>query len=336
MKKIIVTWTILAALMLSLAGCDKTRPAETAAPTAAPQATAEVQPTAEPAPAETAAPQPAPAETPAPAPAVSRQNGERFETTIMMEGMEETVNYEHVRREDLGFEMDYDYDMFVRQSGADCERFVSVWDGNPADPVDYFEVRYDTGSAEQVADAINAAFSGDYDTSVVYREMDNGVQAIRIEASVIKGTNQMADQIDVRYIVPAADGCRIVKAHYWTADSEGYARRIAYLIFTLSAFDRSGGEGLTDDQAIAAIAKYCAALNPDLEEIVNAGEYPAYWEIESSDAQQVVVLFRSYTGALVRYYVDRTTGDTRVTEFVPGITPEEMPSDESLNAWDYV
>lgn len=332
MKKIIVTWTILAALMLALAGCGKTRPAETAAP----QATAEVQPTAEPAPAETAAPQPAPVETVAPAPGVSRQDGERFETTIVMEGMEETVNYEHVRREDLGFEMDYDYDMFVRQSGADCERFVSVWDSNPADPVDYFEVRYDTGNAELVADAINAAFSGDYDTSVIYREMDNGVQAIRIEASVIKGTNQMADQIDVRYIVPANDGCRIVKAHYWTADSEGFARRIAYLIFTLSAFDRSGGEGLTDDQAIAAIAKYCAALNPDLEEIVNAGEYPAYWEIESSDAQQVVVLFRSYTGALVRYYVDRTTGDTRVTEFVPGITPEEMPSDESLNAWDYV
>jgi len=326
MKKIIVTWTILAALMLALAGCGKARPAETAAPAPAPQATAEAQPTAE----------PAPAETPAPAPAPTRRDGERFEAVIMLEGMEETVNYEHVRREDLGFEMDYDYEMFVRQSGADCERFVSVWDGNPADPVDYFEVRYDSGSAEQVADALNAALSDEYDTTVDTRKMDNGVQAIRIEASVIKGTNQMADQIDVRYIVPAADGCRIVKAHYWTADSEGYARRIAYLIFTLSAFDRSGGEGLTDDQAIAAIAKYCAALNPDLEEIVNAGEYPAYWEIESSDAQQVVVLFRSYTGALVRYYVDRTTGDTRVTEFVPGITPEEMPSDESLNAWDYV
>ncbi len=332
MKKIIVTLTILTALVLSLAGCGKARPAETAAP----QATAEAQPTAEPAPAEPAAPQPAPAETPAPAPAVNRQDGERFEATIMLEGMEETVNYEHVRRADLGFEMDYDYDMFVRQSGADFERFVSVWDNNPADPVDYLEVRYDSGNAGQVADAVNAALSGEYDTTVDTRKMDNGVQAIRIEASVIKGTNQMADQIDVRYIVPAADGCRVVKAHYWTADSEGYARRIAYLIFTLSAFDRSGGEGLTDDQAIAAIAKYCAALNPDLEEIVNAGDYPAYWEIESGDAQEVVVLFRSYTGALVRYYIDRTTGDTRVTEFVPGITPEEMPSEESLNAWDYV
>ena len=30
------------------------------------------------------------------------------------------------------------------------------------------------------------------------------------------------------------------------------------------------------------------------------------------------------------------TGETRVTEFVPGVTPEEVPSEESLNVWDYV
>ena len=49
-----------------------------------------------------------------------------------------------------------------------------------------------------------------------------------------------------------------------------------------------------------------------------------------------MVLFRSYTGAQVRYYIERSTGDVRVTEFVPGITPEEMLSEESLNVWDYV
>ena len=46
-----------------------------------------------------------------------------------------------------------------------------------------------------------------------------------------------------------------------------------------------------------------------------------------------MVLFRSYTGAQVRYYIDRATGDVHVTEFVPGITPEGMPSEESLNVW---
>ena len=39
-----------------------------------------------------------------------------------------------------------------------------------------------------------------------------------------------------------------------------------------------------------------AASYPDLEEIVSAGEYPVYWEVASSDAEEIVILFRSYTG----------------------------------------
>ena len=89
--------------------------------------------------------------------------------------------------------------------------------------------------------------------------------------------------------------------------------------------------GLTEEQALTAIRNYCVSVNPDLEDIVNAGEYPAYWEISSADDQQIVVLYRSYTGALVRYYIDRLTGETRVTEFVPGITEEEQPTEESFN-----
>ena len=86
---------------------------------------------------------------------------------------------------------------------------------------------------------------------------------------------------------------------------------------------------LTEDQALSAIMNYCCTLNPDLESIVKSGEYPAYWEISSGDESQIVVLFRSYTGALCRYYIDRTTGDTYVTEFVPGITDEEQRTEES-------
>ena len=333
MKKTIVTVIILAALVLSLPGCGKARPAETAAP----QDTAEAQPTAEPAPAETAEPQPAPVETVAPAPAVSRQDGERFETVIMLEGMEETVNYEHVRREDLGFEMDYDYEMFVRQSGADCERFVSVWDGNPADPVDYFEVRYDAGNAEQVADALNAALSNEYDTTVDTRKMDNGVQAIRIEASVIKGTNQMADRIQEIYIIPAGSGSIVARAYYAIEGAEGFGRRFAYMVRTLNTLERDAeGTPVEDELALSIIQNYCLTQNPDLQGIVDAGEYPVSWEIESSDGQQVVILFRSYTGALVRYYIDRATGDTYVTEFVPGITTEEQRTGESFKLWDQV
>ena len=83
-------------------------------------------------------------------------------------------------------------------------------------------------------------------------------------------------------------------------------------------------------------ARYCRAVNPDLESIEKAGEFPVYWEPELEGADEIVVLFRSYTGAQVRYYIDRASGDAYVTEFVPGITPEEARTGESLNVWDYL
>ena len=235
MKKIIVTWTILAALMLALAGCGKARPAETAAPAPAPQVTEAAQPTAEPAPTETAAPQPA--ETPAPAPAPTRRDGERFEAVIMLEGMEETVNYEHVRREDLGFEMDYDYEMFTRESGADRERFVCVWD-DPANIEDYLELTSSPEDADTAAAAIAEELSKDYEVYWDSRELERAGSCIRLEASVIKGTNQMADQLQAVYILPAPDGCRIAWEHYFVTESEGFARRFGYMLDTLTLTEK--------------------------------------------------------------------------------------------------
>ena len=93
---------------------------------------------------------------------------------------------------------------------------------------------------------------------------------------------------------------------------------------------------ITDDQAIAAIRNYCHLNNPDLADIEKAGEYPVYWEIASSKDKQIVVLFRAYTGAQQRFYIDPVSGYTFVTEFVPGIMLEEERADETLNVWDYV
>ena len=93
---------------------------------------------------------------------------------------------------------------------------------------------------------------------------------------------------------------------------------------------------LTDKQAISAIKKYCYISNPDLERIVNAGEYPVDWKVLSSDERKVVVLFRSYTGAQIRYYIDRITGETYVTEFMPGVSSEEERTEESFNVRDYL
>ena len=117
MKKTILSLLLVAAMMLSLAACGAVSTGNSA-----PAAETESQTTA------SDDGQIIVEETPETPTQDERQDGERFEAVIMMEGMEETVRYEHIRREDLGFAMDYDYENFVRQSEGDRERFVSNWD----------------------------------------------------------------------------------------------------------------------------------------------------------------------------------------------------------------
>ena len=326
MKKTILSLLLAAAMMLSLAACGAVPATQNETPTAETESQTTASDDGQIIVEEST-------ETPT---QDERQDGERFEAVIMMEGMEETVRYEHIRREDLGFAMDYDYENFVRQSEGDRERFISDWD-DPADPQNYLEVSYDTGNANLVADAISAGLSDVYDLLQDERELDNSVKCLRIEASVIKGTNQMADRIQEIYIIPAGSGSIVARAYYAIEGAEGFGRRFAYMVRTLNTLERDvEGTPVEDELALSIIQNYCLTQNPDLQGIVDAGEYPVSWEIESSDGQQVVILFRSYTGALVRYYIDRATGDTYVTEFVPGITAQEQRTGESFKLWDQV
>lgn len=92
---------------------------------------------------------------------------------------------------------------------------------------------------------------------------------------------------------------------------------------------------VTDDMILNAVKNYCYDQNPDLEDIVNEGEYTVYWEVESNDAREAVVLYRSYTGSHSRFYIDTQTWDFYVTEFLPGVTDEERTGEEA-NLGDYL
>ena len=265
-----------------------------------------------------------------------RQDGERFEGVIILEGMEETVRYEHVRNDALGFELDYDYENFVRRSEADREIFVSCWD-DPEKPENYLELRYNPQDAGTVAANICAFLSGEYE---VRRddafEIEQLGSCIRIDADEVKGGGYMPDQLQTVYVIPAGDGCRIAWERTYIVESEGFGRRFGYMMQTLSLLPVQGEKKLTDEQAAAAVRNCCIIQNPALAEIVENGEYPSYWEVQSSDGNEIVVLFRSYTGAQIRYYIDPVSGETTVTELVPGVTDEEQRTGESLNAWDYL
>ena len=275
------------------------------------------------------------AEVPEAAADPGREAGERFEAVITIEGMEETIQLEHIRNESAGFEMDFDYESFVRFSDSDRECFVSVYD-DPNDPQNYLEVAYCAENAEAVEAAVSAALSKDYAITRETLALDGAGSCVRIDASAAKDGSGTTDVLMDVYIIPAADGCRVATARHIAEGSDGFGIRLAYLVNTLTLMDARGERSMTDEQALTAVRRYCYISNPDLEGIVNDEEYTTFWEIASDSEDQIVVLFRSYTGAEVRYYIDPVSGDTYVTEFVSGITPDEQRTDESINMWEYL
>ena len=174
---------------------------------------------------------------------IGRQNGERFEDVIILEGMEETVRYEHVRNDTIGFEMDYDYESFVRRSDANRECFISIYD-NADKPENYLEVTTYTENADAVAASFTDALSQTYELLKGTRTLDRAGDCIWIEASELKGSNRMADQLQVVYIIPASDGCRVAVEHFSVESAEGFGRRFNYMLNTLAVIDRTGN--LTD------------------------------------------------------------------------------------------
>ena len=89
---------------------------------------------------------------------------------------------------------------------------------------------------------------------------------------------------------------------------------------------------ITEEMAYEGVNNYChkeydwsvAKDNPDIM-FVQIGE-------ETDSAYQVV--FRSYTGAFVHFYVDKTSGTTKMVEKVPSLNVEEEAG--TINLFDYL
>lgn len=263
---------VLAVLLLvtMLSGCGKRDAA--AEPTAPAQSTEPASPAT-------------PTEAPAAEPYAGRQNGERFEDVIILEGMEETVHYEHIRNDSLGFEMDYDYEHFVRHSEQDREIFVSCWD-DPNNPENYLEVRYSPLNAEAAAASISETLSSDYE---IRRDdafpLERAGKCIRICADEVKGGGYMPEQLQMVYIIPAGDGCRIAVEHMYIVASEGFGRRFRYMMdtFSIVAAQRNAGENRSQQSASGSFTGVQGTefVVPDgfvqLEERPNIGYQYTFW-----------------------------------------------------------
>ena len=224
MKQIKRTLALLLGLMLVIAvlgGCGKqAAPVESASPveSAEPTEAADLSEA-----------------TPAPA----REDGERFESVLFIEGMEEAIQYEHAVNQTAGFEMDYEYETFQRQSEPDRERFVSIYD-DPAAPESYVEVVCCSDDAETAAAAISEVLGKDY---ALYQEsltLNNGVACIHIDASAVADGSRTADVLRAVYVIPADDGCRIALLRYLPEGSDGFGKRLSGMVNTILVTEAQG------------------------------------------------------------------------------------------------
>ena len=98
----------------------------------------------------------------------------------------------------------------------------------------------------------------------------------------------------------------------------------------------NGADSISEDQAYAAVINYCKATIPDFSDEINTEGFSEYWDVSTNEDGEIVVLYRSYTAAQTRYYIDSVTGDTYVTELVPGIIDDEQRTGETFNVRDYL
>ena len=161
------------------------------------------------------------------------QPGEHFEGTVPLEGTEQTVHYEAIRNDALGFEMGYDYENFVRQSEADCERFISAWD-NPDNPEIYLEITHSPDDAETTAASVAETLSAQYNVSRWEYTLDRAGDCIDLRGELDKEGQMSIWELQMVYIIPADDGCFVAWGHYTQESAEGCGARFRGMMHTFA------------------------------------------------------------------------------------------------------
>ena len=114
-------------------------------------------------------------------------------------------------------------------------------------------------------------------------------------------------------------------------------KRFAFVfIFALVLLSACKGKnevvGITKEAAYEGVSNYCQSVydwsiaeeNPDI----------MYLKMGEETETEYQVVFRSYTGAFVYFYVDKSSGITRLVEYVPDLEIEEEAG--VINLYDYL
>ena len=96
--------------------------------------------------------------------------------------------------------------------------------------------------------------------------------------------------------------------------------------------DSASQNNISEEMAFEGVSNYChseydwsaAEENSDI----------MYVEMGEETETEYQVIFRSYTGSFVYFYVDKSSGATRLTEYVPILDIEESAG--TIDLYDYL
>ena len=96
--------------------------------------------------------------------------------------------------------------------------------------------------------------------------------------------------------------------------------------------DSESSSGITAEMAYEGVYNYCRSIY----DWSIAEDNPEIMYVESGEETETEyqVIFRSYTGSFVYFYVDKSNGNTRLLEYVPMLGIEEEAG--SINLYDYL
>jgi len=106
----------------------------------------------------------------------------------------------------------------------------------------------------------------------------------------------------------------------------------AIIVLLLGGCRKGKPDQISARMAVDGVSNYChsefdwspAQDNPSI----------MYVSLADSTETEYKVVFRSYTGALTYFYVDKASGTTRMVEFVPALNIENQAG--SINLRDYL
>lgn len=92
---------------------------------------------------------------------------------------------------------------------------------------------------------------------------------------------------------------------------------------------------LTDEQALEGFENYLYFKIKNLQQILDEDKIPCTWGIATSSKNEIMIMFKSHTGALLRYHINRNTGKTYVTQYAIE-TNSYYRTRETLNVREYI